>query len=175
MQFIVNCFVPWQGGFVMLQKPRRGWWYLPGGKVEDLELWRDAAIREFREETGLSLQDADLVGVYRVHMAGAEGIGPKERLIAQFIGRDPIGTLYEENREGKLAVMKPEDLLRLPMDEGDRLMVKHTVSIHHRRDSKVIFGRFEYDANHQVQTFEMDPDNYPLEPLPMDLNGGQSP
>lgn len=144
----------------MLQKPRRGWWYLPGGKVENDELWRDAAIREMEEETGLTLADARLAGVYRVRMAAGGDISPKERLIAQFIGSGAKGHLHDETREGKLAVVTAEQLLSLAMDEGDRTMVRHTVALHHRGDSNVIFGRFEYNSNHQVLHFTVDPRGY---------------
>ncbi|MFB5192273.1 NUDIX domain-containing protein [Alicyclobacillus fastidiosus] len=160
MQLIVNCFVPWQDGFVMLQKPRRGWWYLPGGKVEDHELWRQAAMREFSEESGLQLADASLRGIYRVQVAAGPDSTAKDRIIAQFVGHGPTGTLLKENREGKLAVVKADELAHLPMDEGDRLMVQHTLAAEARGTSVVFFGRFTYDADHQVKSWTIDPDNY---------------
>lgn len=36
--------------------PNPGWWYLPGGGVEHGEHPRDAVVREFGEETGLSVE-----------------------------------------------------------------------------------------------------------------------
>ncbi|MDH3364402.1 MAG: NUDIX domain-containing protein [Thermoplasmata archaeon] len=39
-------------GFVMVRHRRRGW-EMPGGHVEEGEAPRDAAIREFEEETGM--------------------------------------------------------------------------------------------------------------------------
>ncbi|EPZ42980.1 MULTISPECIES: NUDIX domain-containing protein [Alicyclobacillus] len=160
MQLIVNCFVPWQDGFVMLQKPRRGWWYLPGGKVEDNELWRQAAMREFSEESGLQLADATLCGIYRVQVAAGSDTAAKDRLIAQFIGHGASGTLALDHREGKLAVIRPEQLPQLPMDEGDRLMIRHTLAAHTRQDPVVFFGHFTYDADHQVQHWTIDPEGY---------------
>ncbi len=37
---------------------------LPGGKVNKLEMPRDAAIRELSEETGIAVNDCQLVGIY---------------------------------------------------------------------------------------------------------------
>ncbi|WP_245630126.1 NUDIX domain-containing protein [Alicyclobacillus acidiphilus] len=156
LQIIVNCFVAWEDGFVMLQKPRRGWWYLPGGKVEDDELWRQAAIREFHEESGLTIQDAELRGVYRVHIDASEDSPAKERMIAQFVGRNPSGTLLAEHREGRLAVIRERELEQLPMDEGDRMMLKQTLAAEAKGISCVSFGRFRYDAEHRLLAWEMD-------------------
>lgn len=160
MQVIVNCYVPWLDGFVMICKPRRGWWYLPGGKVENDELWRQAAMREFTEESGLSLEDATLRGIYRVTIEGGPNSTEKNRLIAQFVGRGAKGTLAEEHREGTLAVVKPKEFVNLPMDEGDRLMVMHTLAAEQRGDDTILFGRFSYDANHTVQDYLIDPTGY---------------
>ena len=41
--------------FLMIFNPRRGGWEMPGGRVEDGESVRQAAIREFAEESGLEL------------------------------------------------------------------------------------------------------------------------
>jgi len=41
--------------FLMIFNPRRGGWEMPGGHIERDESVRDAAEREFMEETGLEL------------------------------------------------------------------------------------------------------------------------
>ncbi len=44
--------------------PLQAQWSIPGGVLEIGELVRDAAIREAREETGLTVEPGDLLGVY---------------------------------------------------------------------------------------------------------------
>jgi len=55
-------------GHVLLVKrghpPLAGEWSIPGGLLEVGETLRQAAVREAREETGLVVETADLLGVY---------------------------------------------------------------------------------------------------------------
>jgi 8-oxo-dGTP diphosphatase len=44
--------------------PLQAEWSIPGGILEIGELVREAAIREAREETGLTVDPSDLLGVY---------------------------------------------------------------------------------------------------------------
>lgn len=57
-----------RGGRVLLlrrgREPRRGWWDLPGGFLEADEHPADGAMREAREETGLTVVINHLLGVY---------------------------------------------------------------------------------------------------------------
>ena len=57
-----------EDGCVLLVKrghpPLAGEWSIPGGVLELGETLREAAIREAREETSLTVETADLLGVY---------------------------------------------------------------------------------------------------------------
>ncbi len=44
--------------------PLQAEWSIPGGVLEVGELMREAAIREAREETGLTVEPGELLGVY---------------------------------------------------------------------------------------------------------------
>nr|WP_239079035.1 NUDIX domain-containing protein [Cellulomonas marina] len=45
-----------------VDQPERSWWFTVGGGLDPDESSRAAAVREVREETGLVVDDADLVG-----------------------------------------------------------------------------------------------------------------
>ncbi len=57
-----------EGSRVLLVKrahpPLQAEWSIPGGVLEVGELVREAAVREAREETGLTVEPSDLLGVY---------------------------------------------------------------------------------------------------------------
>jgi 8-oxo-dGTP diphosphatase len=155
VQIIVNCFTPYRGGFVMLQKPRRGWWVLPGGKVNPDEIWPSAAKREMLEEAGLLVDNVVLRGVHLLYM-DEQSTSP-ERLIAQFSATCVGGELLTECKEGKLDVVTADKLADLPMDEGDRLMVTRTLQSIEAGESRVYFGSFRYDANRQLLNWSLEP------------------
>ena len=52
---------------------RPGWWTLPGGGVEHGEHPRDTVVREVREETGLTVEVADLLDLRSFHRPAGEG------------------------------------------------------------------------------------------------------
>jgi len=54
-----------QRGWILLEKRRDcALWGLPGGRIEPGESVREAALREVKEETGLTVGVARLIGVY---------------------------------------------------------------------------------------------------------------
>ena len=66
-----------EDGRVLLVKrghpPLAGEWSIPGGVMELGETLREAAIREAREETCLTVETADLLGVYDRVLRDDEG------------------------------------------------------------------------------------------------------
>ncbi|MCL6516832.1 NUDIX domain-containing protein [Alicyclobacillus sp.] len=163
MLIIVNCFAQIGGRVVMLQKPRRGWWVLPGGKVEPFEAWPDAARREMWEEAGLRVEGLKLRGVHLLRELGPEG--ESHRLIAQFSAERVEGQMKSVCKEGTLALIPPEDLAFLPMDEGDRRMIQHTLWAFQTDSDTVFFGNFTYTPDRELLDWRMQP-NLPEGAIP---------
>jgi 8-oxo-dGTP diphosphatase len=138
----------------MLRKPRRGWWVVPGGKVEPTETWLEAVTREVWEETGLTISGLTLRGVHRIRIEEADG-HIKDRLIAQFSALEASGNMLEECKEGKLDTIAFDELAGLPMDEGDRIMIQHALAGIQSGQSDIYFGKFTYTLDHQLVSYHI--------------------
>ncbi|MCL6631340.1 MAG: NUDIX domain-containing protein [Alicyclobacillus herbarius] len=158
MQIIVNCCVYWQGGIVMIQKPRRGWWYLPGGKVDPGEIWIEAAAREVLEETGLAVQDLRLRGIHLVQIEPGPDVEGREQAIIQFSAARATGNLLTQSKEGHVAIVKPEEVAHQPMNEGDRRMVEAVLRADAQGLDTLFYGKFRYTAEHQLLDWRLLPE-----------------
>lgn len=47
-----------------LNRPAKGFWFVPGGRIHKNELVKDALVRICKSELGVPLQPAHLIGVY---------------------------------------------------------------------------------------------------------------
>lgn len=68
-QIAVGAVVVRDGHLLMVQRdtePGRGLWSVPGGRLETGEYLNDAVVREVQEETGLSVQVGELLGILEV-------------------------------------------------------------------------------------------------------------
>ena len=118
------CYIEQNGSYLMLHRVKkendmnRDKWIGIGGKFEDKESPEECVLREAREETGLTL------------------LGPEYRGIVTFVS-DEYPTEYmhlfwadhfvgeiKECDEGNLEWITKEDLMKIPMWEGDKIFLK---------------------------------------------------
>ncbi|MFC4411191.1 8-oxo-dGTP diphosphatase [Chungangia koreensis] len=88
----------------------------PGGKVDFLESFTEAAIREVKEETGLDVRNLIYKGIY-------EYVNPVKRdryIIFNYICKDFSGELIEDSLEGKPVWVHLNEVESLPMQESIR-------------------------------------------------------
>jgi 8-oxo-dGTP diphosphatase len=117
----VLCLVRHRGEDLLLHRardPNRGLWVPVGGKLEPFESPRAAALRELREEAGISVPDVRLLGTLvetspteynwwtAVYLAELPDAGP----------RPPLAYCTE----GELRWVRRDHLLELPMPATDR-------------------------------------------------------
>jgi len=110
----VDIIIRFQDGIVLIKRnnPPPGW-ALPGGFVDYGEALEEAAIREAREETGLTVH---LVG--QLHTYSDPGRDSRLHTISTVFIADGTGTLRAGDDAGAAAVFKKETLPSLAFDHA---------------------------------------------------------
>ncbi|WP_200758476.1 8-oxo-dGTP diphosphatase [Effusibacillus dendaii] len=144
MQMVANCILRQGDRILMLQKPRRGWWVAPGGKVEAGESLLETVVREFREETGLTLLEPQLRGVFTIVLE-ENGQMMNHWMLFTFYAESFQGKLHKESEEGHLEWVAVNSLNKRPMAEGDRYFLRHVL-----RENSLLTGKFIYTPDYQL-------------------------
>lgn len=117
------CYIVRDGCCLMLHRTKKendqshDKWLGIGGKFEDRESPEDCALREVKEETGLTVTSYRYRGI--VTFISDEW---ETEYMHMFAVTDFEGEIIECN-EGDLEWIKYEDMLKLPMWEGDRIFL----------------------------------------------------
>ncbi|MGR9048856.1 NUDIX domain-containing protein [Halobacillus faecis] len=151
MQRVANCILKVDDSVLMLKKPRRGWYVAPGGKMEAGENIKDSVVREFKEETGLSIENPELRGSFTFVMR-EDGKTAQEWMMFTFYSTSYSGDLLDESEEGELEWVPVEEVLQKPMAEGDRRIFKHILS-----SEEQVYGTFVYTTDFRLIDEDLDP------------------
>lgn len=151
MQRVTNCVLLKDDKVLMLQKPRRGWWVAPGGKMEPGESIRDTVVREYREETGIYLKNPQIKGVFTIIIKdGDQTID--EWMLFTFFATEFDGVMVEESEEGKLAWHKADTIASLPMAPGDHHIIDYLT-----KAAGTLYGTFTYTKEFELLSYRLDP------------------
>ncbi|MRX72330.1 NUDIX domain-containing protein [Bacillus lacus] len=151
MQRITNCVLLKDSKALLLQKPRRGWWVAPGGKMEQGESVKDSVIREYREETGIYLKNPELKGLFTFIIKEGNEI-VSEWMMFTFFASEYEGENVEECEEGILEWQEVADIPSLPMAPGDHHILDYVM-----KGSRMIFGTFTYTPDFELLSYRLDP------------------
>jgi len=104
--------------------PLQAQWSIPGGVLEVGELVRDAAIREAREETGLIVEPADLLGVYDRVLRNAEQRVQYHYVLIDFLCRRVGGQLQAASDAAEVRWFTREELHTLKLAEDTQDVIR---------------------------------------------------
>jgi ADP-ribose pyrophosphatase YjhB (NUDIX family) len=104
--------------------PLQAEWSIPGGVLEVGELVREAAIREAREETGLTVEPGELLGVYDRVLRNADKRVQYHYVLIDFLCRRVAGDLAAASDAVEVRWFGREELPALKLAD-DTLDVIH--------------------------------------------------
>ncbi len=110
-----------ENGRVVLVKrghpPLEHQWSIPGGVLEVGELLREAAIREAREETGLTIKPGELLGVYDRVVRHPDGRVQYHYVLVDFLCRRVAGDIAAASDADEVRWFAREELQSLSLAE----------------------------------------------------------
>ncbi|MFB4167879.1 NUDIX domain-containing protein [Virgibacillus sp. JSM 102003] len=151
MQRVTNCILLDNEKVLLLKKPRRGWYAIPGGKMEQGESIKESVVREYLEETELQLIKPSLAGAFTFSVFNDETV-VHEWMMFTFICKNFTGKLTEHCNEGELEWVALDNIKNLPMAEGDRKIFEHVLS-----SEAMLYGSFSYTENYELIKLRLDP------------------
>jgi 8-oxo-dGTP diphosphatase len=151
LQRVTNCVLIKDDKILLLQKPRRGWWVAPGGKMEQGESVRDSCIREYREESGVFLKNPQIKGIFTI-IIEENGVIASEWMMFTFIATDFDGVNVDVSEEGKLAWHPIDDIRNLEMAPGDFHILDYVI-----HGKGIIYGTFTYTPEFELLSYRLDP------------------
>ena len=103
------------------QPPLLGEWSLPGGVLECGESLLEAAIREAREETGLTVEVVEMLGVYERVIRSDDGRVRYHYVLIDFLCRPVVGELKASSDAAEAGWFTRDELpaLELAYDAND--------------------------------------------------------
>ena len=126
----------WRGGadapeFLLLRNARHGTWGFAKGHLEPGEELLAGALRECREETGIGLQESDLVPGFADASTYLLAKGRRKRVV-MFLARSPVHDaqlVRSSEHDAHQWLSVPRALEQLPFEELRRSVVRAAVRL----------------------------------------------
>src|ERR1700676_4875583 len=104
--------------------PLQAEWSIPGGVLEVGELLREAAVREAREENGLTVEPGELLGVYDRVLRNAEQRVQYHYVLIDFLCRRVAGDLAAGSDAAEVRWVTREELPALNLAEDTQDVIR---------------------------------------------------
>lgn len=150
MQRVVNCVICKGNQVLMLQKPKRGWWVAPGGKMEPTESVVEAVKREVREETGLIIYQPRLCGVFSIVLQENRQT-VDEWMMFTFFADKMTGQMLTACEEGSLLWHDIAGISALETAPGDQYFLEPIAA-----EQAFLTGRFVYTPQFELLDASID-------------------
>lgn len=116
-----------QGRVLLIHRTDNDLWALPGGALELGEYLAETAVRETREETGLTVEVTDIVGLYTNphHVVEFDNGEVRQQFSICFRARPIGGTLTPSDESSEVCWVDPSDLDGMNIHPSIRLRITH--------------------------------------------------
>lgn len=116
-----------QGRVLLIQRTDNRLWALPGGAQDFGEYIADTAVREVREETGITVEVTDLVGIYTNpnHVVEYSDGEVRQQFSICFRGRYASGEPTTSDESSEVRWTAKNELDGLPIHPSMRLRIDH--------------------------------------------------
>src|SRR3984957_13719167 len=104
--------------------PLQNQWSIPGGVLEVGELVREAAVREAREETGLTVEPGELLGVYDRVLRTPEQRVQYHYVLIDFLCRRVAGEIAAASDAAEVGWFTREELPALNLAEDTFAVIR---------------------------------------------------
>jgi len=123
----VGAIIVEQGCVALVKRghaPLLGAWSVPGGVLEVGETVREAAVREAREETGLTVEPVEFLGVFDRVIRDEQGRVKYHYVLVDFLCRRIAGELCAAGDADECRWFTPEELQQLPLPADTAAVIR---------------------------------------------------